>query len=250
MSQDPNRQLQRGVRSALRFTWIMLLAACASVAPASSGGTRAAVDALPDAPPPEAPAVPPHPYLTRLELEVVAELNLARTDPAAYARHIEAMVPWFDGRLMRQPGRRVVIETREGAAAVREAVRELRRMRPVPAVTVSRGMSAAARDHVRDQGATGETGHSGRDGSRAADRVARYGTWRRGLSENIAYGPPTAREVVVGLIVDDGVPDRGHRTNLFDPLVRVVGVSCGRHTRFQVMCVVVHAHGFEEGTAP
>ena len=246
MSQHPNRQLLAGARSALRFSWILLLAACASVAPAASTSSGGSAEALPDPLPPDAPAVPPHPYLSRLELEVLAELNLARTEPGKYARHIEAMVPWFDGRLMRQPGRRMVIETREGAAAVREAVRELRRMRPVGAVTVSRGMSAAARDHVRDQGPTGATGHAGRDGSRAADRVARYGTWRMGLSENIAYGPPTAREVVVGLIVDDGVPDRGHRTALFDPLVKVVGVACGRHVRFQVMCVVVHAHGFEE----
>ncbi len=185
-------------------------------------------------------------FLSPLEVGVLEELNGARTDPRAYARHLEERLAWFDGRVMREPGTRVAVETREGAAAVREAIAVLRRMPPVPAVSVSRGMSRGARDHVHDQARTGATGHAGRDGSEAADRVARYGAWRESLSENIAYGPPTAREVVIGLIVDDGVASRGHRTNLFDPSIRVVGISCGDHTRFRRMCVIVHANGYEE----
>ena len=234
-------------RMAVPAVLAVLAAACtpaAGAATAGRGGTTAPAPALP---PVDAPAVPPHAFLTRLELEVLAELNRARTDPVGYARNLEAMLPWFQGRHLRPPGSNLVIETQEGPSAVREGIRVLRGMRPVPAVTVSRGMSAGARDHVRDQGRSGATGHDGRDGSRAAARVNRYGAWQRGLSENIAYGPPTAREVIVGLLVDDGVPDRGHRTNMFDPMVRIVGISCGRHPRFEVMCVIVHAHDYHEG---
>ena len=226
---------------------VVVATACTPVAGASTTTSAARAAPAPPLPPVDAPAVPPHAFLTRLELEVLAELNRARTDPAGYARHLESMLGWFQGRNLRPPGSNVFIQTREGPDAVREGIRALRSMRSVPAVTISRGLSAGARDHVRDQGASGATGHDGRDGSRAAARVNRYGAWQRGLSENIAYGPPTAREVVVGLIVDDGVPDRGHRTNMFDPMVRVVGISCGRHPRFSVMCVIVHAHDYEEG---
>jgi len=186
-------------------------------------------------------------FLSSLESGVLEELNLARTNPRAYAQFLEERLAWYDGTLMRAPGSRVTVETREGTAAVREAIAVLRRMRPQPPLTVSRGMSAGARDHVRDQGRSGETGHTGHDGSGAADRVARYGSWHQSLSENIAYGPPTARDVVIGLIVDDGVPARGHRANLFDPGIRVVGISCGSHTRFRRMCVIVNAGGYAEG---
>ena len=185
-------------------------------------------------------------FLSPLEAELLVELNRARTNPRAYAKYLEERLAWFDGKVMREPGRRIAVETREGAAAVREAIAVLRRMRPQPPVAVSRGMSAGARDHVRDQGRTGATGHTGRDGSGAAERVARYGSWRESLSENIAYGPPTARDVIIGLIVDDGVPARGHRVNLFDPGIRVVGLSCGAHSRFRRMCVIVHANGYAE----
>jgi uncharacterized protein YkwD len=58
-------------------------------------------------------------------------------------------------------------------------------------------------------------------------------------SENVDYGQFTSgRDVVVDLIVDDGVPDRGHRRNIFDPSARVAGVACGRHPRYGSMCVI------------
>jgi uncharacterized protein YkwD len=74
----------------------------------------------------------------------------------------------------------------------------------------------------------------------------RYGAWQRKVAENIAYGGRSARGVIVQLIVDDGVPDRGHRMNIFDPEYRVVGVGCGPHVRFGDMCVIDFAAGYLE----
>lgn len=196
-----------------------------------------------------APApIPPagrYDFLTPLEAEILAEMNLARSDPRRYARYVEELLPHFDGVLLRRPGR-VTIETNEGAGAVREAIRVLRGTRSVPPLVISKGMSEGARDHVRDQGKSGHTGHAGRDGSTAAQRVNRYGKWDVSVSENIAYGPPSARDVVVGLIVDDGIPDRGHRTVMFNPASRVTGVACGRHPRFRQMCVITYAVTYTE----
>ncbi len=70
-----------------------------------------------------------------------------------------------------------------------------------------------------------------------ADRIARYGVWLGTMSENIDYGSRTARRVVISLLVDDGVPGRGHRTNIFAPASRYAGVACGPHRTYGVMCV-------------
>jgi uncharacterized protein YkwD len=111
-------------------------------------------------------------------------------------------------------------------------------------------MSAAAADHVRDQGPRGGLGHAGTDRSAPATRVRRYGRWFGVVSENIQYGrAASARDVVADLLIDDGVPDRGHRRNIFDSAIRVAGAACGPHAMYAQMCVIVHAGDFAEATS-
>jgi uncharacterized protein YkwD len=88
-------------------------------------------------------------------------------------------------------------------------------------------------------------GHTASDGSTPATRITRRGEWNVSYSENVDYGSfTTGRDVVIDLLIDDGVPDRGHRRNIFDPSARVVGVACGRHRRFGSLCVADQAGGF------
>ena len=136
--------------------------------------------------------------------------------------------------------------TREGVEAVDEAIAFLMTIEPAPALSPSQGMSDAAADHVRDQGPEGKTGHGGSDGSRPAQRVARHGSWDIIVAENLSYGPDVARHVVMGLIIDDGVPDRGHRTTIFNGALNVIGVSCGPHLTFGTMCTMDYAGEFTE----
>jgi len=183
--------------------------------------------------------------LTPLEEGIVREHNLARQDPKAYATHVRAFRELFDGQLIRIPGQATVL-TREGVEAVDEAIAFLMTIEPAPALSPSQGMSDAAADHVRDQGPEGKTGHGGSDGSRPAQRVARHGSWDIIVAENLSYGPDMARHVVMGLIIDDGVPDRGHRTTIFNGALNVIGVSCGPHLTFRTMCTMDYAGEFKE----
>jgi uncharacterized protein YkwD len=184
---------------------------------------------------------------TALERGVLAELNRVRTDPERFAAELEARLPHFRGYIYRPSGAEVGVRTVEGAAAVREAVRVLRATRPLPPLRLSRGMSAAAADHVRDHGPRGAMGHTGRDGSMPAGRVSRYGRWFGIVSENVQYGrAANAHEVIADLVIDDGVPGRGHRRNALDPNVRVAGVACGPHATYGQMCVIVHAGDYAE----
>lgn len=229
-----------------------LLAACASSAPSShvarSGPTREKGSVtLAGAPRTTTAASLDAGGYAALERGVIAELNRVRTDPAGYADLLEARLRYYDGVSFRAPGDPVVLKTREGAGAVREAIAVLRSTKPMPPLRVSTGMSRGARDHVADQGPRGSLEHQGSDGSMAWDRVDRYGEWKKRVSENLAFGPPSAREVISELLIDDGVRDRGHRKNMLDRDMRVAGVSCGPHRRYRVMCVVVHAVDYSEG---
>jgi len=183
--------------------------------------------------------------MTAFEQQVLAEMNLARTDPSGYARHIERLLQYFDGNLLRIPGE-VALRTSEGPRAVREAAAALRAQSPLPALGASSGLARAARDHAGDLGPRGGLGHAGSDGSRMDARISRYGIWDGSAAENISYGSTSPRDVVIGLLVDDGVPGRGHRANILSAESRFAGVGCGPHTGYGTMCVIDFAGGYRE----
>jgi uncharacterized protein YkwD len=180
-----------------------------------------------------------------LEQAIIQETNAARTNPTAYAAKLEKQTQYFDGDLLEIPGQTPLM-TQEGVSAVNEAIQFLKSASPISALTASSGMSKAAADHVKDQGPGGNLGHTGTDGSQPWDRLNRYGEWQKTVGENISYGPNTGEDVVISLIVDDGVADRGHRTNIFNSDFRVTGVACGEHREYRVMCVITYAGGYEE----
>jgi uncharacterized protein YkwD len=60
----------------------------------------------------------------------------------------------------------------------------------------------------------------------------------------MTFGPTTAHDVVAALLIDDGISDRGHRRNVLDPDIHLVGVACGTHASYRVMCDMLQAGGF------
>ena len=160
--------------------------------------------------------------------EVLAEMNLARTQPQAYAQ------------IVAQSARR----GREGDRAVKEAVRFLQKAKPLPPLADSGGLRASALAHVLDSGSRGTRGHKGSDGSHTWDRVERYGRWSGIVGENILYGVASAREAVVALIVDDGVRGRMHRENIFRKNFRLVGIASGPHATAGTVLVTDFAQEF------
>ena len=185
-------------------------------------------------------------YLSSLENKVVAEQNLARTDPKGYAKYLRRHRATFRGNMYKDRGGQRV-QSKEGVKAVDEAIRFLEKQKPLEPLKPSKALSLAAEDHVKDTGRKNLTGHTGSDDSQPSDRVERHGTWKGMVSENISYGLRKARDIVMQLIIDDGVPDRGHRTNIFTPGARYTGVNCGLHREYKRMCVIVYAGGIEEG---
>jgi uncharacterized protein YkwD len=197
-----------------------LLAGCAPVVGASSAGLDS--------------AAPGAAVVSRAD--ILAELNAARTDPAAYAARARALRALFRDDRIERPGEPALV-TREGPAAVDEAIAFLERQRPLPTLRGHPGLDRAAADHAGDQGRSGAVAHTGGDGSSPSERMLRYGRWSA-TGEAIAYGPWRAEDVILQLIVDDGVPDRGHRRILFSPAYELAGVACAPHPVWREVCVL------------
>ena len=169
-------------------------------------------------------------HASDLSDQVLAEINLARTNPQQYAQIIAAQ---YSGS--------------EGNRVVGEAIHFLEKARPLPALTVSPGMCNSALSHVLESGPVGGRGHKGVNGSQPWDRMAQFGRWIGHAGENIDYGVHDARSIVARLIVDDGVAGRGHRKNIFNRDFHVAGAATGYHAAFGAMCVIDFADGFVEG---
>lgn len=179
---------------------------------------------------------------------IVREMNAARQNPAQYAIYLEELRAQYRGNLLMRPGR-IPMRTQEGVRAVDEAIKFLRKASSQSALTFSPGMSRAAADHCADQ-AGGGMSHKGRGGSSTGDRINRYGTWSGTWGENISCGRAGAREIVIALIVDDGLRSRKHRDNIFSSSFNVAGAAVGSHAQYRTICSIGFAGGYvENGSA-
>jgi len=163
---------------------------------------------------------------------VLAEINLARTQPQTYAQILAADLSRTRSASVR--------------SATQEAIRHLERMAPVPPLQESAGLTAAAALHVAQSGPPGTRGHRGAGFSSPWSRMDRYGRRSGTGAENICYGTRSARAIVITQLVDAGVRSRGHRKNLLNPALAVAGVAVGPHAGYGTMCVIDFAAFFVE----
>lgn len=180
-----------------------------------------------------------------IQRAVLNELNVARTTPMKYVEYLKDQRSRFKGDVfMGTPGVRLV--THEGVVAVDEAIAALSSQAPLDPLKFSAGLALAALDHVRDTGPTGLVSHEGSDGSSSGDRVRRYGQGVKGSGECISYGFAEARQIVMALIIDDGVASRGHRHIIFNGDFHLAGMATGPHKTFKHMCVIDFAGTFTD----
>lgn len=191
-----------------------------------------------------APSPPNEIPLSNLENAVVNELNEARQHPAKYIGHLQEQRRALDGKHIRMPNKTAVL-TIEGAAAIDDAIGDLKRVPKLPELQVVGGLTAVARAQLADLKENSSLGHFGKDGSDFKTRLARFGTAGK-CGENICHRGATARDVVMIFLVDDGVKSRPHRRSVLSEHSKKVGVACGTGKKSEALCVVVLAESFKD----
>jgi hypothetical protein len=181
-----------------------------------------------------------------LAQQTLAEINLARRNPPLYANNLREFRKKFRGGSHLLPGTDIQVRTCEGVKGVDEAIRFLSRQKPLPPLSWSTGLAAAAAELADEEGESGAVGHVGKASGGPRERIERHGEWQGTIAENITYGPDEARQVVMNLIIDDGVPDRGHRKNIFSRAFARAGAACGHHPVYGTVCVIDFAGEFRE----
>ena len=182
------------------------------------------------------------PQWSTLEQEIMAEHNRIRQNPQSYIPLLTDYLATMNaqGEIPNGCGQNCNLVTQEGRSAVEEAIDFLRNQPPVGALDPSAEIARVAKAHAQEQQG-GAIGHVSANGQRAAERLRQAGIQATTVGESIDYGSTTAQSVVMSLLIDDGVADRGHRISLFSPEWTVLGVGCGPHARIRTVCVVDYA---------
>jgi uncharacterized protein YkwD len=171
-----------------------------------------------------------HSLAAEMTGDLLAEMNLARTQPQTYAQIVAERGPSLG----------------HNPRVVQEAVHFLQQQGAVPAFVRSSGLTHSALSHVLDTGSRGTRGHRGSDGSNVSSRASRFGRWDVRIGENICYGRNNARDAIVCLIIDDGVGDRAHRRNIFEKSFRFAGAAGGPHANMRAIVVTDFAAVYYE----
>ena len=181
-------------------------------------------------------------YLSTVEKDVVLEMNKARSNPALYAElYLTPRIKKFSGKIYNGN-----LMTNEGVAVVNECISQMQKTKPLSVLNPQKGLSLAAQQHSSTQGETDQTGHTGVDGSSPFSRMEKYGTFRA-AGENISYASKSGRDIVVQLLIDDGVSNRGHRKNILNKEFSSTGVGfTKKHKTYGAVCVITYAGGYEE----
>jgi hypothetical protein len=110
-------------------------------------------------------------------LAICEEMNIIRSDPAAYVQYLEAHLATYgatDDELVYKNTHGLLIKTVEGKAAVEECISVLKSTTTLPALKISLELEQAAKLHQNDLSVNGILGHDGSDGSNTKDRIERY----------------------------------------------------------------------------
>ena len=197
------------------FCFTVLLAGCSSgpeAAPASSDSSTVTDYTL-----------------SELELEIIQEINFARTEPKKYVTQRLSIVDTSK-------------KSESYIAALDEVVDKMSRMNaPLPALTTADGLNKCAKEWVNISGPVSYVGHE----SNMAKRFQKYCTYMS-LGENCSYGYSTAIDIVREFLIDDGVETRGHRNNILSSAFTHVGTATGTHKKYKTMCCVEFARNYKE----
>ena len=53
------------------------------------------------------------------------------------------------------------------------------------------------------------------------------------MGENLAFGNKTGQDAILSLLIDDGIPNRLHRKNLFSDEFTHIGMAMGEHMSYR-----------------
>ncbi len=161
-------------------------------------------------------------YLTKIERDIIHVINLMRLDPPGFAEKVVKSYP----ELLGNPEKRK-------SSYYQSLLKDLAAASPLPPLKPDEALFVAARCHAIQSGITGYVGHQR---SKSCDGTLIY------HAECCQYGWNDALHVVMSLLIDENIPNLGHRKILLTGFTHI-GVGTRPHKSYGINTVLDFSTG-------
>lgn len=155
--------------------------------------------------------------------EVLKLINEVRTEPQAF----------LENRLRPYVKEKGI----EGNSYAKSLIDDLKSAKKVNPLQSSPVLENLARGHAIDMGSKGKVGHNSSNGMTFANRLRKK--IKTGMiAENCDYGNSDPLDIVMSLLIDDGITSLGHRKNILHPELNWIGIAIEKHKTYRMNCVM------------
>lgn len=156
-------------------------------------------------------------YYSEEEKKVILLINLVRTNPALFC----------ETYLKKHKQKYKVKNT----SYYKSLVKTLKSIHPMSALSPDKSIYEAANSHAIASGKKGSSGHQNFDKRKDQSNCDYFG-------ENCSYGYSDAENIVMQLLIDEGVKSLGHRENILNESYSLIGLGIAKHKVWKWNCVI------------
>lgn len=158
-------------------------------------------------------------HLSEDEKKVLLYMNLARIDGPRFKETV--LDPYIHENDMKRN------------SYARSLQKELEKSESLSPLYPSGELFKIANNHAKKSGKTGHVGHKN-----FKDRYTPALENFKMVGENCDYGNQEPLDIVMSLLIDDGIKNLGHRKNIMNEKFTHVGISIQPHKKYKVNCVM------------
>jgi len=159
--------------------------------------------------------------MNNVEKEVIFYCNLVRVAPKKF---LQTIVPKY-----------ISSRKLDNSSYLTSLQRDLKKSKKLPPLTANNDLYEVAKVHAVSSGKKGTIGHQN-----YTKRFQHLNDVFSVDGENCDYGNSEAIDIVFSWLIDEGIPNLGHRKNILDPEFNHTGVAIAPHKTYEVNAVMTY----------
>ena len=183
--------------------------------------------------------------MSELSSLIISEINKVRQNPSSYISLIKKQKDLIKGEILYRENESP-IQLTEGEKSFQNAIDYLKKKKKTFKLEENNNLNLAALDLVNDIGPKGLFSHEDSNGNNLNDRIEKYCEWENCCNEIIQFSSKKPEEIIIDIIVDDGIENKLNRESLFNDNYKFIGCGINEHKDFGFVIAIILVGGIRE----